>query len=1564
MSYKHIATELGLDTPDEPMSNSFHVAELVFGTLSNPEYGNWLMILDNLDDISVLKVAFSETDSPPAQRRADYSISHYIPRSANGSILVTSRSMSIVLEMTNSASALIHVRDMNTDEAQLLLKHKVWPHAYTSEESRLFVEHMEGLPLAITQAAAYMSKCRISVKEYIDLFEQNESTQLRLLGKEFTDLRRDERPQYAVIFTWQTSFDQLRQHNPIAAKMLSIMSIYHHQGIPSFLLRRSVSDQMELYDSIEPLLDLCLISKRPTGEFYDLHVFVKLATRAWLDARGELDATQEISLKNIFEAFDDVCSHSISDAHSLLPHFTELIDIEVKTAMEKVESATFLVFVADMRADTGDYVGATDLYNRAISRISGALDSNIAVLLNAQSGLSWSMLQSGKQVRSKEIAQEAYRTFRGICDTSDWHRPMKRSMFRFCQKIGKVLDMTGPIEVFEECSRDILKLAKDLGDMETLKSALSLLIEHYCHIENLEQAMDLLAQYDSIPDTDEHMIASSRRVRGYYYLHSDEYSKATEIWREAWTERINTLGESHPWTFTSAINYLAVLKHSDPLRAENIAYQILRQSTNLWGDDNPTVWAIKEHLAICLEKQDHNTKALSLLREVMESRTRVGPLGKVAIILLEVRMASLESITTGQYQYCLEKMMSMLEIVKENFPGRVFLDGTVKSAIAQLHARHGANELAESFFKQILDTWTEHYSEKNLHTLHANYIFAGFLISTRRHKEAQQILLQMLDILKSSYPHESGLIIECKCDLARCYYYLSEKEELERLYIELHGAALSVVKGVTEATSQSSILPPIMDLVREHGKIAWELSVREAILESNKATYGPNHKMTLASQSDLAMCLRGLARYTEAEELDRETLALRTRWLEPDDSHILLSMNNLAMVLGDQEKWTEARDLQHECIQGSIRVLGENHTGTMIRKHNLIWILKGLNEYDNAETLAEQVLRDRISGLGPYNEDTLLTRRSLMNIWRTNGKHSQVIQTYEDCIACHERALGGTSLLTYWVVWNAADSLTNEGADIERANQLFERVLKADYHKSDADLDHKTLFHITYCGLLFRQRRFIDIEHVSREFLAEYEHRYGIHCREADTIRLCLATALREQQRPDEAVDILYPMYLAKTEKNDITYMNMRTLVMTVDQERFIQPDVLNLILRWSQMMTDSHEPSDIMCETLEEMGIVLSKKRHIGAHGVLQRSLRASSNYCGSNSKEVILQKLYTANNLWCQGLYSDACRGKRLLIEELQAAVDFNHLLWLGQRFDCAFMTCAWGNIHAATIEGESIVKELAELTVKEDFSMTPYYQNLAYMVLIDGEPSLSERIARDSLERAQGIQDHSRSIQTFGDVLPIALAKQGKWKEAMKICREFFLMDNESPQWTTEFEFRGVSLMSIGIMQGGQLEEGLQLARRVYTQQSRLFGSHHPETLNRFLFVGLALWYKGDYEEARTIVKGAWQSRIIVSGKYNPATLAAASLLGLVLRDMGEYSQAEHFLRMAYVGFQRQLRQGHPEQSRALKDYIVFLASCWKAGRTCSNFGHHNPSGCQRCSHAFVCDREKDLHPPFWL
>ncbi|RAO68141.1 uncharacterized protein BHQ10_004153 [Talaromyces amestolkiae] len=1563
MSYSHVARELGLDTPDEPMNNSFHVAELVCGTLSNPDYGNWLMILDNLDDLTVLKAAFSETDSPPAQRRADYSISHYIPRSANGSILITSRSMSIVLEMTNSASALIHVQDMNTDEAQLLLKHKVWPHAYTSEECRQFVEHMEGLPIAITQAAAYMSKCRMSVKEYIDLFEQNESTQLRLLRKEFKDWRRDERPQYAVIFTWHTSFDQLCQHNPTAAKMLSIMSIYHHQGIPSFLLRKAVSDQMELFDSIEPLLDLCLISKRPTGEFYDLHIFVKLATKAWLDARGELDTTQERSLNNIFEALDDVFSHRFSDTHLLLPHFVELIDIEVKTAEDKVENAIFLVFVADMRADTGDYVGAVDLYNRAISRISDALDSNIAVLLNAQSGLSWSMLQSGKQARSKEIAQEAYHAFRGICDTSGWDTPMKKSMFRFCLKIGKVLDITGLIEKSEECSRDILRLAKDIGNMNTLKSALSQLIEHYCHLGDLKQAMDLLAQFDDISDTDEHMIASSRRVRGCYHLHNGEQSEATAILGEAWTERIKTLGESHPWTLISVVNYLAVLKHSDPLRAENIAYQILRQSTNLWGDDNPTVWAIKEHLATCLNRQNNNKKALSLLREVKESRTRVGHLGNVENIFLEVRITQLESITTGQYQDCLKKMMSILKTAKETFPGHVLLHGTVKMSIAELHTRHGAHELAESFFKQILDTYTEHYSEMNLHTLHANQLFAGLLILTRRHNEAQQILLQTLDILKSSYPYETGFIIECKCDLARCYYYLSEKGQLEELHIELHEAALSGVEGISNTTSQNSVLPPIMDLVREHGNITWELSVCESILESNKVVYGPTHKMTLASQNDLARCLRGLGRYAEAEGLDRETLALRTRWLEADDPHILLSMNNLAMVLGDQEKWAEARDLQHECIQGSIRVMGENHIETMKRKNNLVWILKGLNEYDTAETLAEQVLQDRSSSLGPYNEDTLTTRRSLMDIWRTNEKHSQIIQTYEDCIECHERALGATSLLTYWVVWNAADSLTKEGTNIEQASQLFEKVFKADYHKSDAVLFDKSMFFLAYCRLLSSQRRFVDIEHVSREFLAEYEHRYGIQCREADTIKLCLATALREQQRPDEAVGILYPIYLAGTEENNITYWSMITLVQTVDQERFIQPDVLNLIFRWSQMMTD-HEPSDIMCKTLEEMGIVLSKKRHIEAHEILQRSLRASSKYYGLNSKEVLTQKQYAANNLWFQGLYSDACREKRLLIEEMQIAVDFNHRLWLEQRFDCAFMTCAWGDIHGATIEGESIMKELAELIGKGDLSMITQYQNLAYMVLLNGEPSRSERIARDSLERVQRIQDHSHSTQKFWVVLPIALAKQGKWKEAMKICRELLLVDIERPQWTTVSEFRGVSLMSIGIMQGGQLEEGLQLAKRVYTEQSRLFGTHHPETLNRFLFLGLALWYKGDYKQARMIVKGAWQSRIIVSGTYNPATLAAASLLGLVHRDMGEYSQAEHFLRMAYVGFQRQLRQGHPEQSRALRDYIVFLASCWKAGKICGDYRHHHPSTCQNCLQAFICDREKDLHLSFWL
>ena len=117
------------------------------------------MILDNADDLSVFFNTSrgrqpSEVDGtlPAAEFLSDF-----LPQSHNGSILVTSRNWDAAFRLTGSHADIIKVEPMDKSRALALLQKKLG--SFPDEEDALkLLQSLDYIPLAITQAAAYIKQ--------------------------------------------------------------------------------------------------------------------------------------------------------------------------------------------------------------------------------------------------------------------------------------------------------------------------------------------------------------------------------------------------------------------------------------------------------------------------------------------------------------------------------------------------------------------------------------------------------------------------------------------------------------------------------------------------------------------------------------------------------------------------------------------------------------------------------------------------------------------------------------------------------------------------------------------------------------------------------------------------------------------------------------------------------------------------------------------------------------------------------------------------------------------------------------------------------------------------------------------------------------------------------------------------------------------------------------------------------------------------------------------------------------------------------------------------------------
>ncbi|KFY17491.1 hypothetical protein V492_00633, partial [Pseudogymnoascus sp. VKM F-4246] len=320
-AYQEMAERLELPGRDDPKAN---VLRLVYNWLSDEANGQWHMILDNVDDGSVFFGSnyVARGVSPHEQAAGSQPpLGEFLPQSRHGSILITSRNSTAADNLVGTFGNLVPVEPMKEKDSVDLLKTKIPVDKCSEADLKELAQALEGIPLAITHAAAYIrSKPRVTVSKYLSLFRESEANQAKLLDdNETEDLRRDYSIRNAVITTWRISFDQIKRTNTEAADLLSLLCMFDRQSIPERLLHNN-TDQLLFEDSIALLANFSLIREHSKGGAFEMHRLVQLSTRKWVELNGQLEKWRSEAIKVIARQFPDGDYKTWSDCQILLPH--------------------------------------------------------------------------------------------------------------------------------------------------------------------------------------------------------------------------------------------------------------------------------------------------------------------------------------------------------------------------------------------------------------------------------------------------------------------------------------------------------------------------------------------------------------------------------------------------------------------------------------------------------------------------------------------------------------------------------------------------------------------------------------------------------------------------------------------------------------------------------------------------------------------------------------------------------------------------------------------------------------------------------------------------------------------------------------------------------------------------------------------------------------------------------------------------------------------------------------------------------------------------------------------
>jgi hypothetical protein len=123
------------------------------------------MVLDNSDNIQLFFGSPAAASSLAGPSQAGH-LSNYIPECRHGSLIVTTRNKQLGVRLAK-AQQLVKVRRMDKDKSEQLLLTKLGNIRGTPAELLSLSSHLEYLPLALAQAAAFIQETCITVGKYL-----------------------------------------------------------------------------------------------------------------------------------------------------------------------------------------------------------------------------------------------------------------------------------------------------------------------------------------------------------------------------------------------------------------------------------------------------------------------------------------------------------------------------------------------------------------------------------------------------------------------------------------------------------------------------------------------------------------------------------------------------------------------------------------------------------------------------------------------------------------------------------------------------------------------------------------------------------------------------------------------------------------------------------------------------------------------------------------------------------------------------------------------------------------------------------------------------------------------------------------------------------------------------------------------------------------------------------------------------------------------------------------------------------------------------------------------------
>ncbi|CZR52799.1 uncharacterized protein PAC_02676 [Phialocephala subalpina] len=633
-SYRQIAEAAKIPRRDDPKVD---ILDLTSRWLESN--GPWLIVLDNCDDAELFfkPLPAPGPDELYVQKRK--TLSDYLPRAPNGIILITTRDHRAGSRLCGAKPS-IDVDRMDPSEAKELCFRKLQDQEIDEETLDTLLTKLEYLPLAITQAIAFISENGSTVQHYLKLLE---SESKKLLSKDIEDRRRYPGVPHSVMNTWRVSFDMIKEREPRAADMLSQMCFFNRQEIQRRLLVGEDGGGMDFTTALGTLKSYRFITADKEDTSFEMHALVQLATRLWIEDENETEKYSALALKSVSGNFPAGDFEDRLLCEKLLLHAKAVLEYKQTKREDQLNNAELLHNTAWYAAEQGNFRDAEKWLEEAVNIRQEHLGVGESATLYSMNNLAMAYSDMGKPkdaVKLQERVVELINTKEGGENNPDSLEAMSQlanmylalGMWSQAESLGKRVVENS--EAAEEEEEDVLRrkislaeIYKDTGKHKLAQGLAEAVVQRLQEMvsedkERLEEDAD--TDDDAFPSPTLIAMLAAMQTLAMIYRDQGKLEKAAKIGKQVMDTRTKRLGDKHPSTLDITSDMALIYEDQGQFEeAQRLGAWIVGTSETLLGAEHPSTLSSIINLTSVLEKMGQLEKAESLGKTVVKASTSI-----------------------------------------------------------------------------------------------------------------------------------------------------------------------------------------------------------------------------------------------------------------------------------------------------------------------------------------------------------------------------------------------------------------------------------------------------------------------------------------------------------------------------------------------------------------------------------------------------------------------------------------------------------------------------------------------------------------------------------------------------------------------------------------------------------------------------------------------------------------------------------------------------------------------------------------------------------------------------